>query len=343
MLTAPGNSADGSHQYGHAVLSHVGARYAATGGSLETRLVRATVEPVIEHIEAFAKSLTGVSPATASVYARDLNAFGEWATEAGVSSITAIDRRVVRRYLAYLDQKQYARRTIARKMSAIRRFFRWARIDGLVDDDPTIGLSTPSARAHLPDILTDRQLGELLGDDPSARAEADDESPRRKRDDAVLELLYGSGLRVSEVCDLNSDSVDQQAGTVRVWGKGEKERIVPLSAPAIEAIAAHVEEQKGLDVEAGTGADGVTPLFVNQRGNRLGPRDVRRILDRRSPTPTHPHALRHTFATHLLDGGADLRTVQELLGHSDLSTTQIYTHVSKERLQRVHRSSHPRA
>lgn len=300
-------------------------------------------QSVIDHIEAFADSLTGVSPATASVYRRDLTAFDEWLSTAGLSSITAVDRRVVRRYLAHLDQQQYARRTIARKMSAIRRFFRWARIDGLVDNDPTIGLSTPSASAHLPDILTDRQLGELLGDDPSPRVKPNDDSPRRKRDDAVLELLYGSGLRVSEVCDLNSDSVDQKAGTVRVWGKGEKERIVPLSVPSIAAISAHIDAQSGLDVEAGTGGDGVRPLFVNQRGNRLGPRDVRRILDRRSPTPTHPHALRHTFATHLLDGGADLRTVQELLGHSDLSTTQIYTHVSKERLQRVHRSSHPRA
>ena len=298
---------------------------------------------MIDHIDAFIESLTGVSPSTQSVYRRDLVAFGEWVDEVVAGEVAAVDRRVVRRYLAHLDQKSYARRTIARKMSAIRRFFSWARIAGVVVDDPTVGLSTPGAQAHLPDILNDRQLGELLGDDPSPRAVQGDDSPRRLRDDAILELLYGSGLRVSEVCDLNVDSIDSHAGTIRVWGKGEKERIVPLSVPAATAVAAHLESQVGIDSDIETSTKIDVPMFKNQRGNRLGPRDVRRILDRRSPSPTHPHALRHTFATHLLDGGADLRTVQELLGHSDLSTTQIYTHVSKERLQRVHRSSHPRA
>ena len=290
---------------------------------------------MIEHIDAFTGSLTGVSPATARVYRRDLVAFVTWLDEVGVGEFSAVDRRVVRRYLAYLDQRSYARRTISRKMSAIPRFFRWARMDGLVESDPAVGLSTPGASSRLPNVLTDKDLGELLGDDPSPRATPNSTSPIRQRDDAVLELLYGSGLRVSEVCDLNTDSVDLSAGVLRVWGKGEKERIVPLSAPAVDAIATHLKNV--------TITESSNPLFLNQRHNRLGPRDVRRILDRRSPTPTHPHALRHTFATHLLDGGADLRTVQELLGHSDLSTTQIYTHVSKERLQRVHRSSHPRA
>jgi site-specific recombinase XerD len=142
---------------------------------------------------------------------------------------------------------------------------------------------------------------------------------------------------------LNLDSPDLDAGTIRVWGKGEKERIVPLSAPAVDAIRAHLQAVGVDEPDARTARGTPLPLFRNLRGRRLAPRDVRRLLDRRSEVPTHPHALRHTFATHLLDGGADLRTVQELLGHSDLSTTQIYTHVSKERLQRVHRSSHPRA
>ena len=287
----------------------------------------------------FVHSLTGVSSATASVYERDLVAFTTWLDESGVERIDQIDRRLVRRYLAHLDAASYARRTVARKMSSLRRFFDWARKAGHLDTDPTVGLSTPGASRHLPSVLSDRELGGLLGDDPSIRVDADDESPTRRRDDAVLELLYGSGLRVSEVCSLDRNSVDLSTGVVRVWGKGAKERIVPLSAPAIDALRAHIDLHFAVDLPG----DEPEAMFLNTRGRRLSPRDVRRILDRRAVSPTHPHALRHTFATHLLDGGADLRTVQELLGHSDLSTTQIYTHVSKERLQRVHRSSHPRA
>lgn len=302
-----------------------------------------TVLSVFDEIDVFTTSLTSVSAATASVYRRDLIAFAEWAQDSSLLQVGDIDRRGVRRYLAALDTKNYARRTIARKMSALRRFFDWARRNGLIETDPTIGLSTPAASAHLPTVLNDCDLAILLGDDESPRVDPDDDSPRRLRDDAVIELLYGSGLRVSEVCDLNTDSPDLEAGTIRVWGKGEKERIVPLSKPAVQALHRHLAGGETIVDDAGTGAGGASPLFRNQRGRRLGPRDVRRVLDRRAASPTHPHALRHTFATHLLDGGADLRTVQELLGHSDLSTTQIYTHVSKERLQRVHRSSHPRA
>ena len=300
-----------------------------------------------ELVPSFVDSLSGVQASTIDVYARDLLAFGEWSDEIVGPDIESIDRRVIRNYLAHLDASGYARRTIARKMSSLRRFFGWARVEGLVEDDPTVGISSPPASSRLPNVLGDSDLAELLGDDPSPRAEVDDDSPRRIRDDAILELLYGSGLRVSEVCDLQTDSADLQLGVIRVWGKGEKERIVPLSAPAKDALRAHLKEisatQSDEVVDAGTGGDNARILFKNQRGNRIGPRDVRRIIDRRASKPTYPHALRHTFATHLLDGGADLRTVQELLGHSDLSTTQIYTHVSKERLQRVHRSSHSRA
>jgi site-specific recombinase XerD len=287
----------------------------------------------------FVHSLTGVSDATASVYRRDLLAFAEWLDDRGADRLDQIDRRLVRRYLAHLDAEGYARRTIARKMSGLRRFFDWARRAGHLDADPTVGLSTPGASRHLPSVLTDKELGGLLGDEPSGRVDEHDDSPDRLRDDAVLELLYGSGLRVSEVCSLDRNSVDLRTGIVRVWGKGAKERIVPLSQPAIEALHRHIDVQFAVDLPG----DEPEAMFLNTRAKRLTPRDVRRILDRRAVAPTHPHALRHTFATHLLDGGADLRTVQELLGHADLSTTQIYTHVSKERLQRVHRSSHPRA
>ena len=282
----------------------------------------------------FISSLHGVSKATAAVYQRDVAAFVGWSAEHGITDISKIDRRLLRRYLGYLDQSEYARRTIARKMSALRRFFAWARLRGHIDADPTVGLATPGSGSRLPSVVGDADLAQLLGDASNVRISEAKDDPRRLRDDVIVELLYGSGLRVSEVCSLTEPSIDMAGQTLRVWGKGDKERIVPLSGPAVDAIDKFLKS-------GGRRSQGT--LFTNQRGNPLTPRDVRRILDRRSPSPTHPHALRHTFATHLLDGGADLRTVQELLGHADLSTTQIYTHVSKERLQRVHRSSHPRA
>jgi integrase/recombinase XerC len=156
----------------------------------------------------------------------------------------------------------------------------------------------------------------------------------------VLELLYGSGLRVSELCGLDVQSLDLEQAAVVVWGKGSKQRRVPVSAPAVAAARAWLAVRHEV-----VPPDGPEPrmLFGNERGRRLTPRDVRRILDRRSPTPTHPHALRHSFATHLLDGGADLRAVQELLGHSDVATTQRYTHVSKDRLRTAYNLTHPRA
>jgi site-specific recombinase XerD len=183
-------------------------------------------------------------------------------------------------------------------------------------------------------VLSAGDLSDLL-DGP-----APDDEPlwRKRRDDAVLELLYGSGVRVGELCGLDVDAVDLARAGLVVWGKGGKERRVPLSEPATDALAAWLRIRRDVLADSGGAA-----LFGNERGNRLTPRDVRRIIDRRSPVPTHPHALRHSFATHLLDGGADLRAVQELLGHSDVSTTQRYTHVSKERLRTVYADTHPRA
>jgi site-specific recombinase XerD len=191
-------------------------------------------------------------------------------------------------------------------------------------------------------VLRADELHRLL-DDPPARVDDDPEFVRC-RDDAVLELLYGSGLRVSEVCSLKVGDVDPRRKWLSVWGKGAKERRVPLSAPAASAVRSWLAGGRNEALEATpTTGSAHDALFVNRRGRPLTPRDVRRILDHRSPVPTHPHALRHTFATHLLDGGADLRAVQELLGHADLATTQIYTHVSRERLRRVFDATHPRA
>jgi len=186
----------------------------------------------------------------------------------------------------------------------------------------------------------------LLGDrttapDPDADgAAAEDDEPvwRRRRDDAVLEVLYGSGLRVSELCGADVEAIDRAAAAITVWGKGAKQRRVPLSGPAVDALDRWLAMRREV-----VGADAGPALFGNERGKRLTPRDVRRIIDRRAARPTHPHALRHSYATHLLDGGADLRVVQELLGHADVATTQRYTHVSRERLRQVYGETHPRA
>ena len=280
-----------------------------------------------------------LAPSTLDVYRRDLESFTEWAERAGRSGPSSVDRGDVRRYLANLTTRGYATRTIARKAAALRRYFGWARRTGLVAVDPTVGISAPSGAARLPRVLRADELHQLLDEPPTASTGQD--LVRDCRDDAVLEVLYGSGLRVSELCGLDLASVDLPRRRLTVWGKGSKQRLVPLGEPAAAAVARWVQGPRGDSAPARP--EDSTALFLNSRGRRLTPRDVRRILDRRSPVPTHPHALRHTFATHLLDGGADLRVVQELLGHADLATTQIYTHVSKERLRSVYESAHPRA
>lgn len=290
-------------------------------------------------IDGFLASLTASSDNTVEAYRRDVTAFVDWVGANGVGGPARVTRRTLRRYLGVLAEADYASRSIARKASALRRYFGWARRSGVVTEDPSLGLSAPKGDARLPRVLHDDELRVLL-DEPPARV-ADDEPPVRARDDAVLELLYGSGLRVGELCALGADDVDLARRTVRVWGKGAKQRQVPLSEPAAEAVRAWLPLRPALAAATSPAAEQV--LFLNRRGNPLTPRDVRRLLDRRAPSPTHPHALRHSFATHLLDHGADLRAVQELLGHADLATTQRYTHVSKERLRRVVEESHPRA
>jgi site-specific recombinase XerD len=251
---------------------------------------------------------------------------------------------MLRRYLAQLATRRYEKSTIARKAAALRRYFTWLRREGRIEIDPSRRLSAPRPAARLPRTLTADDLDAML--EPTfVRPYAHELAPARqealaKRDDAVLELLYGSGLRVAEVCGLDLDDIDVAARHVTVLGKGSKERRVPISVPAAAALAAWLGTPRAALMKNSSPS---AALFLNSVGSRLGTRDVRRILDRRSVVPTHPHALRHAYATHLLDGGADLRVVQELLGHSRLATTQIYTHVSRERLSAAYHASHPRA
>lgn len=283
----------------------------------------------------FIDSLTSVSENTLAAYRSDLIDFVEWAERGLADRPARVDRLILRRYLAYLGSRSFAKRSIARKASALRRYFSWARRTGLVGVDPAVALRAPTGEGRLPRVLDGPELQTLL--EPSVTDES--EPPwRRGRNDALLEVLYGSGLRVSELCNLDIDNVDLKRSVVTVWGKGGKERRVPMSLAAVESIRDWLKFRPEV-----TGELSGVALFLNLKGGRLGTRDVRRVLDERSVNPTHPHALRHTFATHLLDGGADLRSVQELLGHSDVATTQRYTHVSKERLRSVYQSTHPRA
>lgn len=286
----------------------------------------------------FEASLTSAAPATVTAYRTDVVGFVDWVARLGIEEPAAVTRTTLRRYVAHLTTRGLARRSIARKASSLRRYFGWLARTGRLAADPAAGLSVPGGSGRLPRVLRDDEITAVL-DDPPAATEADPPAVRC-RDDAVLELLYGSGLRVSEVCGLRPDDVDVARRRVTVWGKGSKQRVVPLSDPACEALQQWFGHGRR---ELATGASPPDAAFLNRRGNALGPRDVRRLLDRRAPAPTHPHALRHTFATHLLDGGADLRSVQEMLGHADLSTTQHYTHVSKQRLRAVLDATHPRA
>jgi site-specific recombinase XerD len=284
-------------------------------------------------IQQFGVSLTAASPHTISAYLSDVNLFIEWVGRQSIVTPDVVTKDVVRQYIGFLTTMKMAKRTTGRKLAALRRYFGWLARNQQISVDPTIGVRTPSDTGRLPKVLTNEQLGALLHTD-----DTDQPDWKIARDTAVIELLYGSGLRVSELCSLDIDSINVKQLAVSVMGKGGKERRVPVGEPSLVALKQWVALRSEVVTNASTVA-----LFVNSRGTRLGTRDVRRIIDARSLAPTHPHALRHTYATHLLDNGADLRAVQELLGHADVATTQRYTHVSKERLKSAYGTSHPRA
>ena len=296
-----------------------------------------TLITMLWKLDAYLEALTSVSKSTIAVYKRDISSFIDWVSKNQINRPDDLNRRHLRLYLAWLQEEKYARKTIARKASSLRRYFKWAQKQGIVKLDPAIDLQTRLGKGRLPRVLKNEELVVLL-DEPRAMIK-DDDGPRKLRDDAVLELLYGSGLRVSELCNLQFSSFDFIQKLVRVVGKGNKERLIPLSEKSVIAINSWISHGR---TEMLGAADDNDFVFLNLRGRPISPRDIRRLIDRRSLTPVNPHALRHTFATHLLDGGADLREVQELLGHADLSSTQIYTHVSKDRLRSVHKKTHPR-
>lgn len=281
-----------------------------------------------------------LSPATVRAYRSDLADLADATADA---DLAAVDLEALRDWLWRATQRGDARSTLARRTAAVRSFFGWATESGLVGADPALRLMTPKRGRTLPAIASVDAMRVLLDE---ARDAALDGDPVRLRDSAILELLYGSGMRVSELCALAVDDVDLDRGTARVLGKGDKERVVPFGAPARDAVAAYLRRARpALLARAQQPGPG---LFRGSRGGALGPRAVYELVARvLAPVigaeTVGPHALRHSAATHLLDGGADLRAVQEILGHASLGTTQIYTHVSAERLTASYRLAHPRA
>lgn len=261
-----------------------------------------------------------------------------------VAALTGLDVAALRAWLADQRTQGASRTTLARRSAAARTFTAWARRHGALPNDPGARLVSPRAHRTLPAVLRADEASEVLAASTSGAAELD---PVGVRDHAVLELLYATGVRVSELCGLDIDDVDFGNRVVRVFGKGGKERVVPFGRPAADAVTSWLRTGRPALAAAATKAD-TAALFIGVRGARLDPRAVRRIVHQAveavpGAADMGPHGLRHTAATHLLEGGADLRSVQELLGHATLATTQLYTHVTVERLKAIHDRAHPRA
>lgn len=296
-------------------------------------------------IDAFADHLAlerRLSPHTVAAYRRDLSQLATFLDRQG-RSLVSVTYPELRRFLAQQATLGYARSSIARRVGTIHTFYRWAVSHDAVERDPSALLGRPKVRNRLPAVLRPREAAALVEAPAPGREAEPFERGVALRDRAILELMYGSGLRVAEVAGLTLDRLDLTRGRVMVMGKGSKEREVPLSDPAMVAIATYLAEGRAPMAEEGSAA-----AFFNRRKKPIGTRDIRRLVGRYgartlSGKRVTPHTLRHSFATHLLEGGADIRAVQELLGHASVATTQRYTHVSRSRLFDAYRQSHPRA
>ncbi|MFN9216567.1 MAG: tyrosine recombinase XerC [Planctomyces sp.] len=298
------------------------------------------MDTAIQRFLGFLKIERNSSELTIKSYADDLNHVCEFLQEhtGKIPHPAQIDTAILRSYVAWLHECGYARTTVARRLACLRSFFRYCNRDGICETNPARPLRTPRSGRKLPHFLTTEQVGSLLTAPQS-------NTPPGIRDRAILETMYSAGLRVSELVGLNVTDWDRGSGIVRVLGKGRKERLAPIGSYASKALDQWLEVRQ---------PDPKAPekqrfaMFLNRFGRRLTTRSIGRLLETHIATAglsqqTTPHTLRHTFATHLLDGGADLRSVQELLGHKSLTTTQIYTHVSTRRLRETYEKAHPHA
>ncbi len=303
-----------------------------------SRDVKQSARDYLEYL----RNVRRYSEHTVANYQRDLEQFAEFCERSGLERPEDITHRVLRRYLAQLQTRGYAGSSVQRKCSAVKGLFRWLSREGRMATDPGAVLSAPRREGRLPVVLSGREL------DSAEESQSTSESRHRIRDAAIIELLYATGVRVSELAGLDMADVDWQRRELRVMGKGAKERLVPAYPHALLLLRRYAELERAL-LLAERSRETQKALFLNSRGERMSDRGVRRVVEaffkrqREEGKHVSPHTLRHTFATHLLEGGADIRAVQELLGHADLSTTQVYTHLSKGRLKEVYDRTHPRA
>ncbi|MFE1244517.1 tyrosine recombinase XerC [Fictibacillus sp. NPDC058756] len=279
------------------------------------------------------------SPYTIEHYEKDINDFTSFLKQQAIEGFAAVSYVLVRHYLVTLHEKKYARNTVARKISSMRSFYRFLNREKIVELNPFAMASLPKKAKMLPQFLYEKELEKLFN-------VSDISTPIGQRNQAILELLYGTGIRVSECCKLQLKDLDLFVEAALVKGKGKKERYVPIGSFAKEALEKYISDGRKLLLEKTENK--TDSLFLNYKGEPLSPRSVRNILNKiieESSLNIHisPHVLRHTFATHMLNEGADLRAVQELLGHSQLSSTQVYTHVTKDHLKKIYNNAHPRA
>lgn len=296
----------------------------------------------IEKFIAYLHAERNASPYTIRNYKRALHYFANFAQQNEVSSPSDVNRILVRNFLNRLVEQGFAKGSVARKLSSLRSFYRYLEREEIVPSNPVKTVASPKLDRRLPSFLTAKEAKQFIESPHLPEHPLDISETILQRNIALLELLYASGLRVSELVNLNLDQVNLNTNEIRVWGKGSKERVVLMGKPAAEAISIYLSKGRP-QLLCGKKNSAV---FLNRYGVRLPVRRVQKILEEYAQNidkRVHPHMLRHTFATHLLDGGADLRVVQELLGHASLSSTQIYTHVSKSQAKKIYLSAHPMA
>lgn len=295
---------------------------------------------MVEIVQKYIKYLEverSLSPYTVRNYSNDIRGFLDFLGRSKVTSFDKVDRSIMRQYLGMLHSEKTSRISINRKLSALRSFYRYLLRENKVNSEPLSTLSAPKLERRLPTFLTKEETIRLI-------KAPDTSTLQGERDRAILELLYATGLRLSEVASLNLSDVDLNSRQLRAWGKGSKERMVLMGKPAAEALKRYIKHGRPKLL----GKKNTPALFLNRFGDRVAERRIQYIISKYARQAglgmrVHPHMLRHTFATHMLDGGADLRAVQELLGHARLATTQVYTHVSQNQVRRTYLAAHPRS